>query len=470
MSIFRKKDFYEVREAGRTSGLEKNLNALDLILFGLGAIIGTGVFVLTGLVASTYSGPAITISFAIAGFTCILVAFVYTEVATLLPTSGSIYTYSYVAFGEVFAWLVGSVLIIELCFASSAVAAGWSAYVVGMLESAHIYIPETLTKVPADGGIINLPAFLILLVIGFVLYRGTKDSKKLNSFLVVIKMCAIGVFMIAATPHFDASNWDNFIPFGFDKLLRGSTILFFAFTGFGVIASAAEECKNPKRDLTIGIIFSLVLSTIVYMMMGALLTGIISYEELNTAQPLAVALKANGSNVAATLVAFGAVAGMATVMMMNLYAQSRIFYVMARDGLLPKSMAKLHPKYGSPYVTLMIFVSLAAILAGFCPYEILGELSAMGALMDYIAVTIAVMVFRFTLKDVERSFKCPMVFVVAPAALIVSVYLLFKAIIEIDSNWDWVLLPSGKILLIWFPVMFVLYIMRVKIFNKKQEA
>lgn len=456
MSFFLKKDFDAVKASGASSGLEKNLGSMDLILLGLGAIIGTGVFVLTGFVAAQHAGPAVTLSYAIAGATCIFVALAYTELATMLPTAGSIYTYSYVAFGEVFAWLMGSLIIIELGFASASVAAGWSGYVVGILESGGIYLPEMLTKVPSDGGIINLPACIIVIFVAFVLYLGTKDSKKLNNILVVIKMLAILIFIIFAAPSFDIKNWSNFMPFGFDEVLFGSSILFFAYTGFGILASAAEECRNPKRDLTIGIIGSLIAAIIAYVIIAALITGIVPYHELDNPQPLAYALKAIGSNIGSALVATGAICGFTTVLMMNIYGQSRIFYVIARDGLLPKSMAKLHPKYDSPYVTIFIFSGMIAILAAFCPYKILGQLSSMGALIDYLVISVIVLYFRIKLPNVERPFRCPAVLIVAPIAITASGYLLSKQIFSKNND----LLLTGKIMIIWFVIMFLLYVIR----------
>lgn len=465
MSIFKRKSYEDAKDVGKTSGLDKTLGAFDLILFGLGAIVGTGVFVLTGIVAAKYSGPAVTVSYAIAGVTCIFVALAYTEVATLLPTSGSIYTYSYVAFGEVFAWIIGSIMIIELGFAAATVSAGWSAYVSGVFESAGMSIPDMLQKVPSAGGVMNLPAFLIVLLVGVILYLGTKDSKRLNFILVLIKIAAIFVFIISAAPHFDATNWENFIPHGFDNVLFGSSILFFAFTGFGVLASTTEECKNPKRDLTIGIIGSLVFSTILYIIVGALLTGIVSYTSLDNAQPLATALKAHQINIGSAIVATGAIAGMTTVMMMNIYGMSRIFYVIARDGLLPKAMAKLHPKYDSPYVTLLIFVSMVALLGAFCPFEILGQLASMAALIDYIAVVMALIIFRFTLPDIDRPFKCPIAFVIAPIALFATIFLLFKQIIGPEGE----LLLTGKIIILWIVMAFILYILRIKLFKMRKH-
>lgn len=466
MSFLKKKSFDSVKSAGSTSGLDRTLSALDLILLGLGGIVGTGVFALTGLVASQYAGPAVTLSYAIAGFTCIFVALVYTELATMLPTSGSIYTYSYVAFGEVFAWLVGSLVIVELGFAASAVAGSWSAYIQGMLRSAGYELPLAFSKSPFEGGIINLPALLIVSFVGFMLYLGTKESKKLNNILVFIKMLAIAAFVFFAAPHFEAENWSNFMPNGVDDVLYGASILFFAFTGFGTLASAAEECKNPKRDLTIGIIGSLALATVVYIIVAGVLTGIVPYFELNNAQPLAYALRENGSGIGSTLVATGAVAGMTTVIMVNIYGQSRIFYVIARDGLLPKPLAKLHYRYDSPYITIITFSAIIALLGALVPYGVLAQLSSMGALTDYMIIGVIVVIFRFRYKDVERPFKCPAIFIVAPLALISSFYLLFKQIISKDGQ----MLLTGKVFILWFVIMFILYAVKKAILKTKQEV
>ncbi len=465
MNFLRKKDFYTVKEAGKTGGLNKTLGAFDLVLLGLGAIVGTGVFALTGLVAAQHAGPAVTFSYAIAGLICIFVALAYTEVATMLPTSGSIYTYCYVAFGEVFAWLIGSVIIVQLGFATGAVASSWSTYFQGMLASGGIELPAAIASASSkDGGIMNLPAILISLFMGFVLYLGTRDSKILNTILVFTKMAAIFIFMLAAGPHFDATNWENFTPHGKVGVLTGASILFFAFNGFNTIAAAAEECKNPKRDITIGIIGSLTLSTIVYVIAAGLLTGIAPLEMLNNAEALATALRYNNSNVGSAIVATGAVCGMATVLMINIYGQSRIFYVISRDGLLPKSMAKLHPKHDSPYITLLIFTSLAAILGGFFPTLILGELSSMGSLIDFAVVSLIVIIFRFKFPDVERPFKCPILFIIAPIAIICTCYLFILQVYQ-DGHF----LKTGKIMLVWFTIMISLYIIRVIFFKREDD-
>ncbi len=466
MHFFKRKTFESVREGGANSGLAKTLTAFDLIMLGLGGIIGTGVFVMTGLVAAQHSGPAVMISYAIAGLACIFVALAYTELAAMLPTSGSVYTYSYVAFGEGFAWLMGAVMILELALAAGGVAIGWSGYIVGLLKAGGIDIPTIYTSAPIHGGIANFPALLIVAFVTYILYRGTKDSKKLNTILVLVKMLAIGAFIFVAAPHFDITNWDNFMPFGFDDVLIGSSMLFFAFCGFGALATAAEECKNPKRDLMIGIIGSLVLSTIIYVIVGGLATGITSYENLDNVQPLAHALMINGSALGSAIVAMGAVCGMTTVIMMNIYAQSRIFYAMARDGLMPKSFTKLHPKHDSPYIAIIFIAIFVAFVASFCPIDVIVKLTSMGSLIDYAVIMFIVMLFRIKMPAAQRSFKCPAIFVIAPTGLAACVYLLSKQIIGKDGS----LMLVGQMLIYWFGFMFAVYCIRalaVKVSRKK---
>ena len=464
MNFFKKQSFHNVKSTGSSSGLDRTLSALDLIMLGLGGIVGTGVFALTGLVASQYAGPAVSISYAIAGLTCVFVALVYTELATMLPTSGSIYTYSHVAFGEGVAWLGGGLIIVEIGFAASAVAGSWSAYVQGILASIGIYLPEELSKSPFEGGIINFPALIIVSFVGCMLYRGTKESKILNNILVVVKMLAIFLFTFLAAPNFDVTNWDNYMPNGVDGVLYGSSILFFAFTGFGTLASTAEECKNPKRDLTIGIIGSVLLATIVYVVVSCVLTGVVPFYELNNAEPLAYALRKGGSNIGSALVGTGAVAGMTTVLMVNIYGQSRIFYVIARDGLLPKTLSRLHHKYDSPHMSIIIFSTMIAIMSGFVPYALLAQLSSMAALTDYIIVGFIVVLFRYQYPDVERPFKCPLIYIVAPIALLSSFRLLFKQILDIDGS----MLLTGKIFILWFITMYILYVLRSSLIKIKK--
>jgi APA family basic amino acid/polyamine antiporter len=457
MRIFKKQTFEAVIESTqKNTGLEKTLNGFDLILLGLGFIVGTGVFALTGMVAADHAGPAVVLSYAIAGVTCIFVALAYTELAVMMPTSGSVYSYSYVAFGEIIAWLVCGSVVLELGIGAATVAGSWSFYVVNMLEAGGITIPHALKAVPADGGIVNLPAVFVTLLVGVFLYLGTKDSKMLNNILVVVKMAAIFVFVVVAAPHFDGKNLENFMPYGFDDVLLGSSILFFAFTGFGGLSAAAEECKNPPRDLMIGIIGSLILSTIVYVIVGGLLTGIVDYRELGN-DALAYALAKNGSNIGSAIVTTGAICGMTTVLLMQLYTLARILYVVSRDGLLSKKFAIIHPKHHSPYFTILALVLVVAFLSGFCQFKLLAKVSSMGALVEYIAVMAIVIVLRFKLPEVVRTFKCPAIFIVAPIGMLACLYLLFKQIIDKDGS----LMETGLLFIYWFIGLTVLYFIRL---------
>ena len=465
MSFFYKKTFEEVKASGKSSSLVKSLGALDLIMIGIGAIVGTGVFVLSGQIAANYSGPAIMVSFMIAGITCIFVALAYSELATMLPVSGGVYSYSYVAYGEVFAWMLGGVLILEFVVGTATVASGWSGYVVNILENGGIILPDIITKVPSEGGMINLPAILILSFIGYTLYRGTSESKKLNATLVIVKIFAIGLFIFLSSSNFDSRNWIPFNPFGFQKVIAGASILFFAYTGFGGLASAAEECKNPSRDLKIGIIGSIIIAVIIYVIISGLLTGIVSYKELNNSSPLATALTLNGNNIGAAIVAIGAVCAMSAVMLVQLYSASRVFYVIGRDGLIPKFFAKLHPKYGSPYASIIIFTLACMILSGFFPINILAQLASMGAIFDYMVVASIVLFFRIKYPNIDRPFKCPLAFIVIPIAFILCAYLLLTQIINIEEG---ILLESGRAFFYWFIFIFVLYLIK-NLFSKNHD-
>ena len=458
MGIFTKKSLESIKEASSSSGLEKKLGAMNLIFMGLGAIIGTGVFVFTGTIAYEYSGPAVMVSYAIAGLVCTFVALAYAELSVMIPTSGGVYTYTYVSMGQLAAWFIGCIMFIELGLGAATVSAAWAGYITQIIENAGLHLPDSITKVPAEGGVVNLLAVFIAFFTGIITYLGTKDSQRLNTILVIIKVVVIGGFIIVAAPHFDSNNWTDFMPKGFDDVLVGASILFFAFNGFNVVASAAEECKNPKRDLTIGIIGSLFFSTLIYVIVAGVLTGITHYSNLNNVSPLAHALALNGSNIGSTIVAIGAVAGMTTVLMMQVYGLSRIAYVISRDNLLPQKLCTLHPKYNSPYKVIALLSLAIGLLGGFCPYTILGQLSSMGSLIDYIAVITIVMMMRFSHPNIERGFKCPALFIVAPLAWIGCVYLLFKQVI--DKNWG--LMLQGKLFIYIVIVTLLLYFIKPK--------
>jgi len=335
MNLFRTKNLNEIIKNAEHSKLTKSLGAFDLVLLGIGCTIGTGIFVLTGIGAAKYAGPAIALSYLFSAFACVFAALAYAELASMVPASGSAYTYTYAVIGEFVAWLVGWGLILEYGVGAATVASGWSGYMVGILNSGGINLPEYLIKSPSDGGLINLPAVFIALFIGSLLIRGTKESIIFNRILVGVKLTAIFIFLLVATPMVKTENWIPFMPFGVHGIFLGAATIFFAYIGFDAVATAAEECKNPKRDLPIGIIGSLAISAVLYVVVALVLTGIADYKLLDNAEPLAFALRLNGSNIGSSLVAVGAITGMTTVLLVLMYGQSRIFYVMSRDKLIP---------------------------------------------------------------------------------------------------------------------------------------
>ncbi len=424
--IFRKKGIHLIKEGAESKGLKKTLGATDLVLLGIGCIIGTGIFVLTGVAAAKYAGPGIMLSFVLSGLACAFAALAYAELAALVPVAGSAYTYTYAALGEIIAWIVGWNLILEYSVGSSAVAAGWSGYVVGLLHSAGIVLPKAYTAVPADGGIVNLPAVLIALFLSMLLVRGTKESVTLNKILVVVKLAAVFIFLALAGPKVNVANWSPLMPYGFSGVAAGAAIIFFAYIGFDAVATAAEECRNPNRDLPIGIVGSLVVCTILYIVVAGVLTGVVPYTELNNAEPVAYALRAIGYNMGSALVGTGAIAGITTVLLVLMYGQTRVFFAMSRDGLIPAGICKVHPKYGTPHIITIVAGIAVALIAGFTPIGVIAELTNIGTLFAFVVSAIGVWVLRRTRPDLERPFRCPGVSVVAPLAVLSCGYLMYN--------------------------------------------
>ncbi len=422
------------------------MGASDLILLGIGCIIGTGIFVLTGVAAAKYAGPGIMLSFVISGLACAFAALAYAELAAIVPIAGSAYTYSYAALGEIIAWIVGWNLILEYSVGSSAVAAGWSGYMVGLLKSGGIELPKAFTAVPADGGIVNLPAMLIALFLSLLLVRGTKESATLNKILVVIKLVAVFIFLALAGPKVNPVNWSPLMPYGFSGVAAGAAIIFFAYIGFDAVATAAEECRNPNRDLPIGIIGSLLVCTVLYIVVAGVLTGVVPYQELNNAEPVAYALRSIGYNFGSALVGTGAIAGITTVLLVLMYGQTRIFFAMSRDGLIPAGICKIHPKYGTPHVITMAAGVAVALIAGFTPIGIIAELTNIGTLFAFVVAAIGVFVLRYTRPDIHRPFRCPAVPLIAPLAVLSCSYLMLNLPAE---TW----LRFG----IWSAIGFVVY-------------
>src|SRR5262245_27986263 len=408
--------------------LKRVLTASSLTAIGLGSTIGTGIFILTGTVAANHTGPALTLALLIAAFGSALAAICYSEFAAMIPVSGSAYTYAYCTLGESIAWIIGWNLSLEYLMSASAVAVGWSKYVVNILAGWGIHFPAALTNAPLDkgtdsflattGAIISLPAVLIVLALGWILYIGIKESATANSIMVWIKVAVIVVFILAGISYIDTANWHPYLPpntgkdgeFGISGLLRGTAIIFFSYVGFDAASTTARETRNPQRDVPLGILGALVISAVLYVAMAAVLTGMVPFHKLGVDAPVAVALDAHPQlGWLSSLVKIGAIVGMTSVILMSMLGQPRIFLAMADDGLLPPGMRKVHPKYRTPHVATAITTIFAAAIAGLFPLNILGELISMGILLAFTGVCIGVLVLRFTKPNVPRPFRVPAV-------------------------------------------------------------
>jgi len=445
-SIFRTKSIESALASAKKNSLKKTLTAFDLVLLAVGCIVGGGIFVLTGVAAAKYAGPAISLSYLFSGIVCIFAALAYAELAVLIPVAGSAYTYTYAVLGEFVAWMVAWALILEYTLISSTVAAGWSGYLVGMLKAANVNFPEYLTKGPFEGGMINLPAVAICAFVGLLLIRGTKESLIINRILVAIKIGVIFLFLVCAAPHIKMENYADFMPFGWNGVIVGSAAIFFAYLGFDAIATTAEECKNPNRDLPIGIVGGLLLCALIYLVVSLALTGLTHSSELNNAEPMAYALRANGNDTGSAMLATGTVAGLMAVLLVFMYGQSRIFFVMARDGLIPSAFGKVHKKFGTPYFGCIFIACATSAISGFTPIQVMGDLSSLGTLLAFVMVAVAVIVLRIKRPDLERPFKCPAVFVVAPLAIISCGYLVYQLILK-----------TGIFSALWFALAVVVY-------------
>lgn len=424
MDMFRTKSIAEIVKGTKRHALKKSLGSLDLILLGIGCIIGTGIFVLTGVAAAKYAGPGIMLSFILSAFACGLAALAYAELAAMIPAAGSAYTFAYASIGKIGAFIVGWALVCEYTVGASAVAAGWSGYAVGLFKTAGIDLPKAWTSVPADGGIANLPAILIVAFLTFLLVLGSKESAKFNKILVFIKLGCVALFLFLATPHVQPLNWQPFLPFGLGGVATGAAIVFFAYIGFDAVSTAAEECKNPNRDIPIGIMGSLVVCTLLYIAVAAVLTGVVPYASLNNSEPVAFALRAIGLNFGSALVAVGAICGITTVLLVMMYGQTRVALAMSRDGMIPESLVKIHPGFGTPHRITIITGIIVSILSGFLPINIIAELCNMGTLFAFCVVCVGVMVLRKTQPDAERPFRCPGVGVVAPLGVLFCGFLI----------------------------------------------
>lgn len=395
--------------AGEARGLKRSLGPLSLTFMGVGAIIGTGIFVLTGVAAARYAGPALVLSFVLAGLVSGLAALCYAEFASTVPISGSAYTYSYATLGELVAWIIGWDLILEYGVGSAAVSIGWSSYFTDSLKSIGITLPTVLAASPFSGGVINLPAAIIILLVTALLIRGTSESAKVNNVIVAIKLAVVLFFLIVGVAHIHSGNWTPFLPFGWRGVLSGAGIIFFAYIGFDTVATSAEEARNPGRDLPLGIILSLLICTVLYIAVAAVLTGMVPFGQLDVASPVSHAMILVGLNWAAGLISLGAICGLTTVLIILLFSQSRIFFSMSRDGLLPGIFSRIHPGFRTPFASNLVVGVTVAALAAFTPIDVVAELTNIGTLAAFVLVSIAVIILRRTQPGLHRAFRMPLV-------------------------------------------------------------
>ena len=426
MDLFRKKDIGALRSMAQKSGLTRNLSAFDLVFLGIGSVIGTGIFVLTGIGAALYAGPGISLSFVLASIACAFAGLAYAEYASMVPVAGSAYAYTYASLGEFLAFIVGWNLILEYTVTCSTVAAGWSGYVVGLLASGGIELPVAFTKVPEEGGIINVPAIVITMFLCILLVRGTKETVMVNRILVFVKLAVIALFFILAVPNVDPMNWEPFLPYGAQGISAGAAIVFFAYIGFDAVATSAEEAKNPDRDLPIGILGSLGVCAVLYFFVALVLTGIVPYSDLNTPEPVAYALRVIGYPIGSAIVAVGAICGITTVLLVLLYGQVRIFFALSRDGMIPAGICKIHKLYRTPYLVTIGGCILVSIIAGFAPIHLIAEMANIGTLSAFFIAGFGVLYLRITRPEVPRGFKCPAIYFVSPMAMICCGYLMYN--------------------------------------------
>ncbi|MBL3822977.1 MULTISPECIES: amino acid permease [Bacillus cereus group] len=425
-NLLKKKSVTQLLEHNQSKTLTKTLGAFDLIMLGVGSIVGTGVLVLTGLVAARDAGPAVIFSFVFAAIICGFIALCYAEIASTLPASGSVYTYSYATIGEFVAHLVGWSLLLIYIVATAAVAAGWTGYFHNLIKGFGLEIPKALVTIPSHGGIVNLPAVIITLILAWMLSRGTKESKRINNIMVLIKIGMILLFITVGIFYVKPMNWIPIAPYGLSGVFTGGAAILFAFTGFDILATSAEEVKDPKRNLPIGIIASLIICTIIYIMVCLVMTGMVSYKELNVPEAMAYVMEVVGQGKVAGAIAAGAVIGLMAVIFSNMYAATRVFFAMSRDGLLPKSFAKVNKKTGAPtFITGLAGIG-SSIIAGFIDLKELVNLVNIGSLVTFALVCLSVIILRKSHPNLKRGFMVPFVPVLPCVAIVCCVFLMLN--------------------------------------------
>lgn len=437
--IFKKKCVHEALEcAANDTTLKRSIGPFGLTIMGIGGIIGAGIFIVTG-VASAASGPALVVSFSIAAIACTFTALCFAEFASMIPIAGSVYTYTYITMGEIWAWIMGWIMILQYLIASSAVSIGWSSYVVALITSMGITLPAVISgPYGVNGSLINLPAALIILVLTAVLVRGAQESARVNAVIVFIKVAVILLFIIVGVHFINPANYHPFMPFGLGGILKGAAMVFFAYLGFDAVASSAEETKDPGRTIPIGIIGSLIISSILYIAVAAVMTGMVPYSILNNASPVAFALQHVGVQWAFTLITVGSIAGLTTVVLVSMFSKARIIFAMSRDGLLPQVFSNVKVGCQAPVTSILLVGGLAALVASFFSMDSIFELVNIGALSSFIFLAIAVIILRYQQPEIKRAFKCPLVPVIPILSIIFSIALITQLetdIIMIFAIW-----------------------------------
>ena len=490
--IFRRKSVEQIQAEHEHGELKRSLGALNLVLLGIGCIIGTGIFVLTGRAAAQFAGPAIMISFIITGLLCAFVALCYAELASALPVSGSAYSYTYASMGEVVAWVMGLLLLLEYGLAASTVAVGWSGYLVSLLHDLHLDIPAVLTAAPgvevkdAHGvvvahGIMNLPAVLALIAVSSLLVLGVSESATVNNIVVFIKLAVVIAFIGIGSQYVNPHNWHPLVPhqipapppgtpndiwhqlgralwavvtgdthakYGIQGVIQGAARIFFAYLGFEAVSTAGAESRNPSKDMPIGIIGSLVICTILYILTSAVLVGIVPYASLDNPAPIAMAVNQIGLPWFAIAVKIGAIAGLSSVMLVLLYGQTRIFYTMSRDGLLPASLARVHAKFKTPWINTIIVGIVACGAAGLMSLDALSDLSNVGSLAAFAMVCATVMYLRFARPEMKRPFKTPLFPLVPILGVLMCLLLLLSIVMgnAVTRNFFLIYLVGGIVI------------------------